>query len=60
MSLLSWISNKSHVIEQEKKRLKEELDLSIVLFDRRRGEVERVAGEVMNVMHRRRHDDEKN
>lgn len=60
MSLLSWISNKAHTIEQEKKRLKEELDLSIVLFDRRRGEVERVAGEAMNVMHRRRRDDEKN
>ena len=60
MSLLSWISTKSHNIEQEKKRLKADLDVSIVSFERRRGEVERVADEVMNIMHRRRRDDEKN
>lgn len=60
MSLLSWISNKSHAIEQEKKRLKADLDVSIVRFERRRGEVEQVASDVMNIMHRRRRDDEKN
>lgn len=60
MSLLSWISTKTHNMEQEKKRLKADLDVSIVSFERRRGEVERVADEVMNIMHRRRRDDEKN
>jgi hypothetical protein len=47
-------------MELEKKRLKADLDVSIVRFERRRGEVERVADEVMNIMHRRRRDDEKN
>ena len=60
MSLLSWISTKTHNMEVEKKRLKADLDVSIVRFERRRGEVERVADEVMNIMHRRRRDDEKN
>jgi len=60
MSLLSWISTKTHNMELEKKRLKADLDVSIVRFERRRGEVERVADEVMNIMHRRRRDDEKN
>lgn len=60
MSLLSWISTKTHNMEMEKKRLKADLDVSIVSFERRRGEVERMADEVMNIMHRRRHDDEKN
>jgi len=60
MSLLSWISTKTHNMEMEKKRLKADLDVSIVSFERRRGEVERVADEVMNIMHRRRRDDEKN
>lgn len=60
MSLLSWLSTKTHNMELEKKRLKADLDVSIVRFERRRGEVERVADEVMNIMHRRRRDDEKN
>ena len=60
MSLLSWISTKSHNIEQEKKRLKADLDVSIVRFERRRGEVEKVASDVMEIMHRRRRDDENN
>jgi len=60
MSLLSWISPKTHNIEQEKKRLKADLDVSIVQFERRRGEVENVASQVMEIMHRRRRDDEKN
>ncbi len=60
MSLLSWISQKSHTVEQEKKRLKADLDVSIVRFERRRGEVEKVADDVMKIMHRRRRDDEKN
>ena len=60
MSLLSWISTKTHNMEMEKKRLKADLDVSIVSFERRRGEVERVADEVMNIMHRRRRDNEKN
>ncbi|QHJ81413.1 MAG: hypothetical protein [Bacteriophage sp.] len=60
MSLLSWISQKTHNIEQEKKRLKADLDVSIVRFERRRGEVEKVASDVMEIMHRRRRDDEKN
>lgn len=60
MSLLSWLSPKTHNMEQEKKRLKADLDVSIVRFERRRGEVERVADEVMDIMHRRRRDDEKN
>lgn len=60
MSLLSWISTKTHNMEMEKKRLKADLDVSIVSFERRRGEVERMADEVMNIMHRRRRDDEKN
>lgn len=60
MSLLSWISTKTHNMEMEKKRLKADLDVSIVSFERRRGEVERMADEVMNIMNRRRRDDEKN
>ena len=60
MSLLSWISTKTHNIEQEKKRLKADLDVSIVRFERRRGGVEKVASDVMEIMHRRRRDDEKN
>jgi hypothetical protein len=60
MSLLSWISPKTHTMELEKKRLKAEMDVSIVRFERRRGEVENVANEVMEIMHRRRRDDEKN
>lgn len=60
MSLLSWISTKTHNMEQEKKRLKADLDVSIIKFERRRGEVEQVANDVMNIMHRRRRDDEKN
>lgn len=60
MSLLSWISTKTHNMELEKKRLKADLDVSIVRFERRRGEVENVANEVMEIMHRRRRDDEKN
>ncbi len=60
MSLLSWISTKTHNMEVEKKRLKADLDVSIVRFERRRGEVEQVANDVMEIMHRRRRDDEKN
>lgn len=60
MSLLSWLSPKAAKIEQEKKRLKQDLDVSIVRFERRRGEVEQVASDVMDIMHRRRRDDEKN
>jgi hypothetical protein len=60
VSLLSWISTKTHNMEQEKKRLKADLDVSIVRFERRRGEVEQVANAVMDIMHRRRRDDEKN
>lgn len=59
MSLLSWLSPKAAKIEQEKKRLKQDLDVSIVRFERRRGEVEQVASDVMTIMHRRRRDDEK-
>lgn len=60
MSLLSWISPSTAKIEQEKKRLKEDLNVSIVQFERRRGEVEQLASDVMDIMHRRRRDDEKN
>lgn len=60
MSLLSWISPSTAKIEQEKKRLKSDLDVSIVQFERRRGEVEQLASDVMDIMHRRRRDDEKN
>jgi len=60
VSLLSWISTKTHNMEVEKKRLKADLDVSIVRFERRRGEVEQVANDVMEIMHRRRRDDEKN
>ncbi len=59
MSLLSWISPKTHTVELEKKRLKADLDVSIVRFERRRGEVENVASQVMELMQRRRRDDEK-
>ncbi len=60
MSLLSWLSPRTAQIETEKKRLKADLDVSIVRFERRRGEVEKVADDVMKIMHRRRRDDEKN
>lgn len=59
MNVLSWFSNKQSKIEQEKKELKVELTQAIMRFERRRGEVDKVASEVMALMHRRRADDEK-
>lgn len=57
MSVLSWLSPKSHRIEQEKKELKAELTQAVMRLERRRGEVESVANDVMALMHRRRSDD---
>lgn len=59
MSVLSWISPKFKKLEQEKKELKVELTQAIMKFERRRGEVAQVADDVMNIMHRRRDNSEK-
>lgn len=59
MSVLSWLIPKQSKIEKEKKELKVELTQAIMKFERRRGEVDKVASEVMALMHRRRADDEK-
>jgi hypothetical protein len=57
MSMLSWLSPKTRQIELEKKHLKVELTQAIMKLERRRGEVESVANDVMALMHRRRSDD---
>jgi len=59
MSVLSWLSPKVRRIEEEKKELKLELTQALMKLDRRRGEVEQVANDVMKLMHRRREDDGK-
>lgn len=51
--MLSWIYQKPHRLEEEKRQLKAELTQSIMKFERRRGEVEQVADDVMKLMHRR-------
>ena len=60
MSVLSWFSPKVKRLENEKKELKVELTQAIMKFERRRSEVAKVSDDVMQLMHRRRHDDEKN
>lgn len=57
MGILSWITNKK--VEDEKQKLRSELTQSIVKFERRRGEVEEVARDVMKIMHRRSSGSEK-
>lgn len=59
MSVLSWLSPKVKRLESEKQELKAELTQSIMRFERRRTEVEKVSGEVMALMHNRRKDDPK-
>ena len=51
MSVLSWLSGKPSKLEQEKRELQENLTQSIMKFERRRGEVEQVADDVMKLMH---------
>lgn len=58
MNVLSWFTDNKH--EKEKKKLREELAQSIMKFERRRGEVEQVAEDVMKMMHRRSNGIEKN
>ena len=58
MSVLSWFVPKLSKVELEKKQLKVELTQAIMKFERRRGEVEQVASDVIALMHRRRRDDE--
>lgn len=50
MSVLSWLSPKVKRLEQEKKDLRVELTHAVMKFERRRGEVERVADDVMRYM----------
>ena len=57
MSVLSWLSGKPSKLEQERRQLKEDLTQSIMKFERRRGEVEQVADDVMKLMHRRADQD---
>lgn len=59
MSVMSWLIPRQRKIEAEKKELKVELTQAIMKFERRRGEVESVANDVMNIMHKRRKDDPK-
>lgn len=59
MSVLSWLSPKVKRLEQEKKELKVELTQAIMRFEHRRTEVQRTADDVMNIMHRRRKEDQK-
>lgn len=51
MISLPWLNRKN--VEQEKKDLKLELTQQMMRVERRRGEVETVARDVMNLMHRR-------
>jgi hypothetical protein len=60
MSVLSWLSPKVKRLEEEKKELRVELTQAIMKFERRRGEVEEVARDVMKIMHRRSDGSEKN
>lgn len=53
MSVLSWLSPKVKRLEEEKKELKVELTQAIMKFERRRGEVEQVASDVLKLMHSR-------
>lgn len=53
MSVLSWLSPKVKRLEQEKKELKVELTQAIMKYERRRGELEQVANDVMRLMHDR-------
>lgn len=57
MSMLSWLSPKVKRLETEKKELKVELTQAIMKFERRRGEVESVARDVVRLMHERRSGD---
>ncbi|RYX78542.1 hypothetical protein EON76_05280 [bacterium] len=59
MSVMSWLLPRQRKIEAEKKELKVELTQAIMKFERSRGEVESVANDVMELMHRRRKDDKK-
>lgn len=53
MSVLSWLSPKVKSLENEKNELKVELTQAIMKFERRRGEVEQVASDVLKLMHSR-------
>jgi len=55
--MLSWLSPKVKRLETEKKELKVELTQAIMKFERRRGEVESVARDVVRLMHERRSGD---
>lgn len=53
MSVLAWFSPKAKRLENEKKELKVDLTQAIMKFERRRGEVEQVASDVLKLMHSR-------
>jgi hypothetical protein len=53
MNVLAWLSPKVKRLEQEKKELKVELTQAIMKYERRRGELEQVANDVMRLMHDR-------
>lgn len=51
MNVIGWITGKK--IYDEKKELKEQLTQKMMKFERRRGEVEQVASDVLKLMHSR-------
>lgn len=59
MSVLSWLSPKVKRLEDEKNDLRVELTRAVMKFERRRGEVERAADDVMQFMQRKGDKNEK-
>jgi hypothetical protein len=57
MSVMTWITGKK--ISDEKKQLQAEMAQKVMKFERRRGEVEQVAEDVMKLMHSRSAKNEK-
>jgi len=55
MNLISWVTGSKK--ELEKKELQAQLTHQVMRFERRRGEVERVADDVLKLMHKRRKED---
>lgn len=53
MSVLSYIFPHIRRLEDEKKELKVELTQAVMRFERRRGEVQQVADDVMSYMQRK-------
>jgi hypothetical protein len=56
MNLISWVTGQKK--ELEKKELQAQLTHQVMRFERRRGEVERVADDMLKHMRRRKEDRE--